>query len=183
VSGVRVWTVSLGHGPKAERRRRASEALRAVLTREAGPGFQLVEGPNGKPALAGERLQFNLSHSGNRAAIAVCEAGPVGVDIEAPRTISEPARLARRICTERELEAVRQGDDLLRLWVRKEAVAKASGEGLSDVLARIEVLDDLVGSWRLAEFAPGAEGYLGAVAFPAGAGPVAVRSFDSDFGR
>jgi 4'-phosphopantetheinyl transferase len=120
------------------------------------------------------------------ALVAVCRGGePVGVDLERRRALREPERLAARICSRRELASVDGGRDhagLLRLWVRKEAVAKATGQGLSQVLNGIDVLDGPVaGGWRVLDLSA-APGYLGAVAFPATVGGFTQRAFASDFG-
>lgn len=54
--------------------RRAHGALRAVLahyTGRAPAALAFVQGPYGKPALASGELQFNLTHSGTLALLAV----------------------------------------------------------------------------------------------------------------
>ena len=79
---------------------------------------------HGKPYLPGSSLQFNVSHSGDRALIALSEHCDVGVDIERP---GRNAAAVRRALSDAEREG---GDDLLQLWCRKEAWAKAMGGGL-----------------------------------------------------
>jgi 4'-phosphopantetheinyl transferase len=69
----------------------------------------------------------------------------VGVDVEGLRSLPNPDRLARRICTPDELEqlATISGDEfdarLLRLWTFKEAALKAVGLGLPGGLRNVEV--------------------------------------------
>ena len=103
------------------------------------------QGARGKPALAGEAtgLHFNLSHSGDRVLYAVARR-EVGVDLEVMDRQVDIAAVAERICTMREwtafqaLSAERQRDAFFSCWTRKEAVAKAIGEGLASGLSTLE---------------------------------------------
>ncbi len=92
----------------------------------------------GCPRLAGESHGTSLSHSSPWIALAVRENGVVGVDIE-PRDRSVGMdELAASICHPDELAllsldaAAERAKSLLRLWVRKEALLKALGVGLSE---------------------------------------------------
>ncbi len=92
---------------------------------------------HGKPSIAhGSNIFINVSHSGNRAAIAFSSA-EVGVDIERVRSFSEPMNLVRRFFSVQEravFEGVRSEDQealFFRCWTRKEAFVKALGGGLS----------------------------------------------------
>lgn len=89
----------------------------------------------GKPRLATQRCEFNLSHTVERAALAIADR-PVGVDIEQLREIGDLDALAERCFTadeRKELEAadVRRAEWFLHGWTRKEACLKAIGCGLS----------------------------------------------------
>ncbi|MDS4039566.1 MAG: 4'-phosphopantetheinyl transferase superfamily protein [Candidatus Competibacter sp.] len=123
------------------------ELLAAYLNRPAAL-LRFRKGSHGKPALAGEEagtgLHFNLSHSGGRALYAVARR-EVGVDLEClDRTVNCLA-VAERICTPREwaqfqaLPAERLRDAFLACWTRKEAIAKAGGDGLAGGLRGLEV--------------------------------------------
>jgi 4'-phosphopantetheinyl transferase len=91
------------------------------------------------------RLEFNLSHSGDVALLAVGADRPVGVDVEEVRAERASEEVARRFFSRGEV------DDLLRLpaadrteaffrcWTRKEAYVKARGEGFSRRLDRFAV--------------------------------------------
>ncbi len=81
-------------------------------------------------------VDFNLAHSRKTALLAVATNGRVGIDIEERRRISEPLdigmtlfglELTRRLGA---LHGVAREDMFLRLWVRAEALLKATGEGL-----------------------------------------------------
>lgn len=113
--------------------------------------LELRAGPHGKLFLAGhERLGpcFNLSHSGDLAALALIRDRRVGIDIEAERPLTDRALLARRILGRRERERFEalperaRGGALLAAWTHKEAVLKAVGTGISGNLRAIEVLTD-----------------------------------------
>jgi 4'-phosphopantetheinyl transferase len=104
---------------------------------------------SGKPVLSGEKsaaaLHFNLSHSGSIAAVAVTTAGPVGVDVEYLRPISDWRRVARRFFSVSENSQLSTVQEVQRelafycCWTRKEAVIKATGEGLTAELDSFDV--------------------------------------------
>jgi 4'-phosphopantetheinyl transferase len=89
-------------------------ALREILAGYLGrdpAGIELRFGERGKPTLAeaDRPLHFNLSHSGERALIAISEEREVGVDVQLIG--SRPAQFYAE-------------------WTRREAVAKCHGAGL-----------------------------------------------------
>jgi len=142
----------------------ARAALRIVLAAhlsEHPADVELATGPHGKPEVPGSTLRFNLSHSGDLALIALTRHAAVGIDVE--RT-SRRSRAVERTLTAGERASL-NGEDrhlaLLRIWCRKEAMAKAGGGGLGwapetfDTTAPGEVsLSDL----------PVDDGYVGALA-------------------
>ncbi|MEO0820269.1 MAG: 4'-phosphopantetheinyl transferase superfamily protein [Pseudomonadota bacterium] len=128
----------------AERFSAAHAQMRAVLGGYLGvppTDLRFGAGAQGKPALSAPAqpwpLDFNLSHSGERALLAVGRGGPLGVDIEATRIFDTMDDLARRIFAPAEtaaLEALapaRRVAGFFACWTRKEAVVKADGRGLS----------------------------------------------------
>lgn len=97
--------------------------------------------PHGRPYLPDHAdIDFNLSHTTDRVALAVCRGGRVGIDIEQPDRISETEALEIMpfILCERELDDIqRQPPEqrhrtFLSYWVRKEAVLKCRGRGFLD---------------------------------------------------
>lgn len=122
------------------------ELLGAYLDAPAA-ALRFRQGSRGKPALAGEAagtgLHFNLSHSRDRALYAVARRA-VGVDLEALDRWVDCAAVAERVCTGREwtafqaLSAERIQEAFFACWTRKEAVAKAMGEGLASGLNTLE---------------------------------------------
>jgi len=170
-STVHVWVVPLDDPDKRRRRELAHAAQRRILAGYLGTdpeAVQLTRTRSGKPALAGGGLEFNLSHSGRLALVAVSRDLPVGVDVQEPHATVRKPWFAARICTPREYEAVGRLADpeaLLRLWVRKEAVIKCRGEGSYVAVDGIDVLDDRVdGGWLCRDLPMVEPGYHAAVA-------------------
>ncbi len=79
----------------------------------------------------------SLSHTDGWAAFAYARQGPVGIDIELISKLANVLEIRQRIVSPEEdksinaIEIRRQPLELLRLWVRKEAVLKACGQGLA----------------------------------------------------
>jgi 4'-phosphopantetheinyl transferase len=122
----------------------AHAALRIVLAHYAGcdpHDLCFHPGEYGKPAIDRSRelpdIRFNLSHSGDLAAIAVTEALEVGIDIERIEPARANTAVAKRFFSDREvsdLMKLREEERTLgffNCWTRKEAYIKARGEGLS----------------------------------------------------
>jgi 4'-phosphopantetheinyl transferase len=78
-------------------------------------------------------LYFNLSHSGDAAVLAIAEAGPVGIDIEALRSVDPTLAEAILGPSERSalaaLDPSMRSGSLLARWTMKEAALKAVGCG------------------------------------------------------
>ena len=140
----------------------AHGALRLILGEYAGSdptGLILSADERGKPFLADRRtpidLQFNLSHSAGLALIAVAAARQVGVDIEHIRTMPDLDGVAQRVCTPAERAALsaltgRQRESaFFAMWTRKEAVAKATGEGIQAIVR--ESIGEPDDRWTLVE--------------------------------
>lgn len=83
---------------------------------------------HGQPWL-GDHMCGSISHAGDMIAVAVHPEARVGIDLEvAGRSVSPD--LARTLVDPHDPGAASADADPLRLWVRKEAVLKATGEGL-----------------------------------------------------
>lgn len=107
-----------------------------VRARGARGPVALELGPHGKPALQ-RGPHFNLAHSADFVACAVCSVGVVGIDVEAferPGSVDELfARVAhpREAAVRAAAPAPRRRELFERAWTRKEAALKAAGLGLS----------------------------------------------------
>jgi 4'-phosphopantetheinyl transferase len=121
--------------------------LRSILGRAVGVDPENIAfsyGRYGKPLLAGGGPCFNATDSGDVVVVALA-SDEIGVDVEIVRPLNRLERLARRICTRLEIEALEKmsqadrNDALLRLWTCKEAGLKAIGAGLSGGMRNVEV--------------------------------------------
>ena len=70
-------------------------------------------------------VQFNLSHTNGAVLVGISEE-PLGVDIEHIRPVSQRAM--------RRLADVETREDFFRSWVRREARAKRSGDGVGTMM-------------------------------------------------
>ncbi len=105
----------------------------------------------GKPFLAtpapAPRIEFNLSHSGAFALVAVALGRRVGVDVERWKRDFDYARLAAKVFSPAERAALaatgNQAEGLVAAfyagWCRKEAYIKATGYGLTRNLDHFDV--------------------------------------------
>lgn len=176
----------------------ARAGLRSILASHCCCSPDIIEftsGVFGKPELAGAiantGVTFNLSHSGNMAVVVVAREIDLGIDIEFKKPVSDWASVARRFFSANEnarlmnLEQFSRLDAFFDCWTRKEAVIKATGEGMSarldefevsltpgvttDVIADISDEQKYIG-WRLANVDLGRM-FAGAVAARAHANP------------
>jgi 4'-phosphopantetheinyl transferase len=130
-----------------DRFRLGAVLLRAAASRHLGvpPAGVAVDrtcgrcgAQHGRPQLPGGGLHASVSHSGDVVAVALTRAGPVGVDVEAVRTI-DFAAIAESVCTPAERPDIRTDADFYTVWTRKEAVLKATGEGLSRPMTDLRI--------------------------------------------
>lgn len=151
----------------------AHGVLRDLLGRylNAHPGqLRFVCNAFGKPELGsefGSRLKFNLSHSADRALIAMAADAEVGIDLEYIQEDSDFAEIARFLFSAADADRLNrlpshlQAEAFFRYWTKREAYVKARGEslglyGASDAIAPTR-------SWSLHTLRP-APGYIGALA-------------------
>jgi 4'-phosphopantetheinyl transferase len=169
----------------------AHHALRQILSeyiKKAPEELAFTTNEHGKPRLIdstaiGFNLEFNLSHSGNIALVAVSTHGRVGVDVEQLRSAPVTKGVAERFFSPpevmklRSLPAQDQVPAFFRCWTLKEAYLKALGCGISDAdlaEAEVSILEhekpdilrtvsrDGTSRWTVRQFSP-LPGYLAAV--------------------
>lgn len=177
-------------------------ALRTILARylKVPPqDIRFYTGEYGKPEISSPlnhtNLQFNLSHSGEWAIIAVTQDRAVGVDVEKFRSDVNHLDLAHRYFSEREYQSLlalpvdERESAFFICWTRKEAFLKALGEGLSYPLSQFSVtisaenpglehVDNdptAISRWKFTSFQPG-ENYYGTVVYEKG--PCELNQWD-----
>ena len=197
---VHLWHAVVEDAPSA---RDVAAAARSLLDRtlmsyaHLAHAPEIARGEHGKPyAPALPELDVNLSHAREHVLLAFARGQPLGVDIERIDRKLALEDLARRFFAAEEADALdRIADDarltaFLRIWTCKEAVLKATGQGLSFGLDRVvfalaadatprgllRIAAD-AGSpadWRLTLLEP-ADGFVGALAW--NGPPRRVRAF------
>ena len=110
------------------------------LLQQAGYTGELCYDDNGRPMLVGLDVDFNISHSPNYVFCAIAQKGEgrVGLDAEEPKRMSSLRSLAlaeRWFVGGERRDFARDPslDRFLRIWTRKEAFLKWTGEGLRAV--------------------------------------------------
>ena len=195
---IRIWRIPVpGHA--AENRaarsrwvwRQAERALSEALGCPA-KSLRISRDSRGKPALerpAGWGLA--LSHSGAISLLALAPRGPIGIDHEELRSVSNINAVARDFFSDNMVNLLNMLTPANREtaffsgWVRLEALLKATGEGFAGSGGSFEpqVFDPAVQeirragrTWRI-EALP-LRGYAGAVAYPARFGACEVKMGD-----
>lgn len=158
--------------------------------------IEFVYGSHGKPALrsglTNKALEFNLSHSKDRALYAFNWNRRVGVDIEYLTPMAGMNDFAERFFTPREsarinsLSGAQREDAFFKTWTCKEAFLKAKGSGLTVPINQVEISLETEGTvelisigdnreqpahWRLEMFNP-FPGYQAALAVEGHAGQI-----------
>jgi 4'-phosphopantetheinyl transferase len=172
--------------------------LRTLLGRslQTDPhGLEFDYGQHGKPflagAFAGSGLHFNLAHSQDLALIALTLAGPVGIDVEQVRLPADADQLMARFFSAEESSAFtplpedQKPAAFFRLWTRKEARLKATGEGIGSLIPTIHSIASRAGkdagdnviSWIEKELTP-APGFAGALSVAAAEAKVSCWRYD-----
>ncbi len=178
---IHVWQLDF---QRAHGRKPLLHTLAAYLGIEAGE-VALVNGAHGRPRLDDRHrsgLDFNWSHSGDHALIAVARGVAPGIDVERRRPQPRALPLARRFFASDEAGALAalpeeaRAEAFLQLWTAKEAVLKAHGRGIGYGLQRLRILnaptqlrllrfdDEDIQAWQLQRLAVGPD-LIGALAW------------------
>jgi 4'-phosphopantetheinyl transferase len=137
------------HRPNDRRRFAYTRALLRLLIARYSQlqptSIPLHLGQHGKPMLPPELgKHVNVAHSGDWSLLAISPSA-VGVDLEnaaTELTFKDIATLSFSPTEQHSLDkAVDPRATFFRLWTRKEALIKATGQGISDALADIPALD------------------------------------------
>ncbi|WP_442754977.1 4'-phosphopantetheinyl transferase family protein [Methylocystis sp. JAN1] len=131
----------------------AHALLRLELSRRAGwapQDWRFSMTKLGKPFLLDppRDLRFSLSHTRGMVAVAVAEGVEIGIDVEPSDRRAESMKLAQRFFAPEEVallaavEGEARRDLFFAIWTLKEAVVKATGQGLSRALDSFSVTPD-----------------------------------------
>jgi 4'-phosphopantetheinyl transferase len=141
---IHVW--EMAYSPSARR-----GPLHAVLAAYMGVDAGLItlgQNEHGKPALEpthASAIDFNWSHSSDRALIAIGRDVSLGIDVERLRERPRALEIAERYFSPDETDMLRaqpvenRSAAFLELWTAKEAVLKALGRGIAFGLHRLSI--------------------------------------------
>jgi 4'-phosphopantetheinyl transferase EntD len=136
--------------------------------------IEFGEGEGGKPTIVAPHtdLTFNLSYSGGMALLAVGFRVAVGVDIETLEGAKVNPEMVHRVLSRPEADTVFASSDMLKefskLWVRKEAMAKAVGGDQEMTTTNVLGLSPVSrGGFDITDVNLG-EGFMAAVTVPEG---------------
>ncbi len=128
---------------KIKNRDRLAHSVYGLLSLKRAIGGELREisrDGHGRPYFISGDTDFNITHSYQLCAAAVCENARVGIDIERIVISRErQGRIADRFFSDGErklLDAAENFDEcFFSLWTKKEAAAKCIGTGLADIVS------------------------------------------------
>ncbi|HYF29989.1 MAG TPA: 4'-phosphopantetheinyl transferase superfamily protein [Chitinophagaceae bacterium] len=120
--------------------------LKEAITRAGLPQtLESIAYTDFKRPFIAENIDFNITHSGGCVACAIGYGMKLGIDVEELKHITTEDIIA--VLREEELEEMRRiqadPETILRFWTRKEAIVKASGEGLYKQPQDIYFIDEL----------------------------------------
>ena len=126
--------------PQGERHLAEHEAAHDLLSeglkRLNFPSMEVQYTDNGKPYFDGNPVYFSFSHSGGVVVCALADT-LIGVDVEVirPKKIDSIKRIATRMFTMQEQKQLMEHNYdvnvFYEIWVRKEALVKRSGVGIT----------------------------------------------------
>lgn len=135
--------------------RAALRRLLAIRVMSSPKALRIEADSLGKPRLhAYSNIEFNVSHSGDFALIALSTIGEVGVDIE--QCYRDVTSLEELVFSSKERAlGYWSRSNFIDLWVTKESVLKALGLGIPEYLQAITVLPNYDGSYCIVHDQPG----------------------------
>jgi 4'-phosphopantetheinyl transferase len=92
--------------------------------------------PHGGPLLPGTGLHASITHSGDVVGLALTGVAPVGLDVERISDVDVDGLSATVLHPD---ERAPDADEFFTYWTRKEAVVKATGDGLRVPLSEVRV--------------------------------------------
>jgi 4'-phosphopantetheinyl transferase len=120
--------------------------LRQILgkyTNQSAADLKFSIGTNKKPYIKGADIKYNVSHSADWVLIAIANTN-VGVDTEKINPLFDFTSILEDNFSKAEIDFIGQSpQNFFLLWTRKEALTKATGQGLDENLKYMPCLDGL----------------------------------------
>lgn len=141
-------SAELAHDRRVAVRRRAGRRLAQALLGLTSQtrGWVIVSEPCGRPWAyhpgSGARRALSIAHTGPLVVAAVCGRGEVGIDVERHRPDRDHRGIGGLAFGPGERRMVERGGAraFYRLWTLREAMGKATGEGLALVMDAVDRL-------------------------------------------
>jgi phosphopantetheinyl transferase len=117
------------------------ELVLQLLLELGGEGWTIEIDGRGKPIACGASVRhISIAHTGAIVAAAASTVGPIGIDVEYREPDRDLNRLALAAFGPKECQAVgQQGvSAFYRIWTLREAISKATGDGMAFVTDRID---------------------------------------------
>jgi len=137
-----LWATAPALSPDRSGRTATGRALAGqLLMALGGTGWTIEPDAQGKPIARGPFARHvSIAHSRNIVAAAASAVGPVGIDIEYRDSARDLDRLAQAAYGAEECRAVASGglSAFYRIWTVREAISKATGDGMALVTDRTD---------------------------------------------
>jgi 4'-phosphopantetheinyl transferase len=108
------------------------------------PLFELLFIQTNKPYLQDTDVNFNLAHSGELVLLAVSNK-PIGIDVEHIKPIKDMTDVMKVCFNEQEIHSINSSPNpqfrFYEFWTRKEAILKATGQGIATNLLDLTVIE------------------------------------------
>ena len=126
----------------------AHAALRVLLALQlhsAPDELRILPSASGKPHLEARPIRFNLSYAGTQAVVGISPTSEIGVDTEPIAGPPDYVGTARARFSRAEVDWIEEAVEperlrrFCRLWAIREALVKATGQGLSLPMHEIDV--------------------------------------------
>lgn len=111
------------------------DRLNDILSRHIPTPFEILHTENGKPYIKGNPVYFSVSHSKDKAVIAISRS-PVGADLETYTKRERKSVVSR--WSLREQAEILSEKDFLKHWTAREAYVKLYGFTIAENWKRIE---------------------------------------------
>jgi phosphopantetheinyl transferase len=130
-----LWTTAPAQSSDRSGRSPTGRALAVqLLMALGGTGWTIEPDAQGKPVARGPLVRYvSIAHSRHIVAAAASAVGPVGIDIEYRDPMRDLEPLARAAYGAEECQAVASHglSAFYRIWTVREAIGKATGEGMA----------------------------------------------------